>query len=130
MGELCASQNSFLLGEFTISTGRARHCMRMENCSDVAGSLIITVYTTSFSLPFYHYYSSLKQMSLPESTTVLIVGAGPAGLTAALSLAYHGCREFVIVDATVEGRNVSRAYSINSATVEVRWRVRVHTKAR
>ncbi|KAG1831768.1 hypothetical protein EV424DRAFT_1342747 [Suillus variegatus] len=57
-------------------------------------------------------------MSLPEHTTVLIVGAGPAGLTAALSLVYHGCRDFVIADATVEGQNASRAYSINSATVE------------
>jgi len=54
-----------------------------------------------------------------ENTTVLIVGAGPAGLTAALSLAYHGCRDFVIADATVEGQDASRAYSINSATVEV-----------
>jgi cation diffusion facilitator CzcD-associated flavoprotein CzcO len=61
-----------------------------------------------------------KTMSLPDKTTVLIVGAGPAGLTAALSLAYHGCRDFVIADATVEGQNASRAYSINSATVEVR----------
>ncbi|KAG2037244.1 hypothetical protein BDR03DRAFT_957787 [Suillus americanus] len=57
-------------------------------------------------------------MPLPENTTVLIVGAGPAGLTAALSLIYHGCRDFIIADATVEGQNVSRAYSINSATVE------------
>ncbi|KAG2063823.1 FAD/NAD(P)-binding domain-containing protein [Suillus decipiens] len=57
-------------------------------------------------------------MSLPENTTVLIVGAGPAGLTAALALAYHKCHDFVIVDATTEGQNTSRAYSINSATVE------------
>ncbi|KAG1753505.1 hypothetical protein EDB19DRAFT_1903161 [Suillus lakei] len=57
-------------------------------------------------------------MSLPENTTVLIVGAGPAGLTAALSLIYHGCRDFVIADATAEGQHVSRAYSINSATIE------------
>ncbi|KAG2065168.1 FAD/NAD(P)-binding domain-containing protein [Suillus decipiens] len=57
-------------------------------------------------------------MSLPDNSTVLIVGAGPAGLTAALSLIHHGCRDLVIVDAIVEGQNVSRAISIHSATVE------------
>ncbi|KAG2349910.1 FAD/NAD(P)-binding domain-containing protein [Suillus weaverae] len=64
-------------------------------------------------------------MSLPENTMVLIVGAGPAGLTAALALAYHGCRDFVIANATVERRNVSRAYSTNPATVEHRFSGRV-----
>ncbi|KAG1823711.1 uncharacterized protein BJ212DRAFT_1444754 [Suillus subaureus] len=57
-------------------------------------------------------------MSLPDNSTVLIVGAGPAGLTAALSLIHHGCRDFVIVDAIVEGQNISRAIAIHSATVE------------
>ncbi|KAG1877239.1 hypothetical protein F4604DRAFT_667091 [Suillus subluteus] len=57
-------------------------------------------------------------MSLPENTTVLIVGAGPAGLTAALSLAHHRCHDFVIVDAVVEGQNSSRAIAIHCATVE------------
>lgn len=57
-------------------------------------------------------------MSLPDNSTVLIVGAGPAGLTAALSLIHHGCRDFVIVDAIVEGQNVSRAITIHSATIE------------
>ncbi|KAG1823707.1 FAD/NAD(P)-binding domain-containing protein [Suillus subaureus] len=57
-------------------------------------------------------------MSLPDNSTVLIVGAGPSGLAAALSLIHHGCRDFVIVDAIVEGQNVSRAITIHSATVE------------
>ncbi|KAG1728456.1 hypothetical protein EDB19DRAFT_1897403 [Suillus lakei] len=57
-------------------------------------------------------------MSLPDNTTVLIVGAGPAGLTAALSLIHHGCRDFIIVDAIVEGQNISRAITIHCATVE------------
>ncbi|KAG2098729.1 uncharacterized protein F5147DRAFT_713520 [Suillus discolor] len=57
-------------------------------------------------------------MSLPENTTVLIVGAGPAGLTAALSLVHHRCHDFVIVDAVGEGLNASRAITIHSATVE------------
>ncbi|KAG0693288.1 hypothetical protein DFH29DRAFT_964853 [Suillus ampliporus] len=57
-------------------------------------------------------------MSLPENTTVLIVGAGPAGLAAALSLSHHGCHDFVIVDAIAKGQNASRAITIHSATVE------------
>ncbi|KAG2066072.1 FAD/NAD(P)-binding domain-containing protein [Suillus decipiens] len=57
-------------------------------------------------------------MSLPENTTVLIVGAGPAGLTAALSLAHHKCHDFVIVDAVVEGQNTSRSIAMHSATIE------------
>ncbi|KAG1772670.1 hypothetical protein EDD22DRAFT_1012856 [Suillus occidentalis] len=109
-------QNSLLLGEFIFTWQDPLYLY--GNCTDVAGSLINTEYKTRFHCHFNILIPLLKQMSLPESTTVLIIGAGPAGLTAALSLAHHGCRDFVIVDATVEGRNVSRAYSINSATVE------------
>jgi 2-polyprenyl-6-methoxyphenol hydroxylase-like FAD-dependent oxidoreductase len=68
-------------------------------------------------------------MSLPDNSTVLIVGAGPAGLTAALSLIHHGCRDFVIVDAIVEGQNMSRAITIHSATVEVCCHSGVHKNA-
>ncbi|KAG1890994.1 hypothetical protein F4604DRAFT_385903 [Suillus subluteus] len=80
-------------------------------------------FTPAFQNPYplagpYGNCLTLQTMFLPENTTVLIVGAGPAGLAAALSLTYHECRDFVIVDATAEGQNVSRAYSINSATVE------------
>jgi 2-polyprenyl-6-methoxyphenol hydroxylase-like FAD-dependent oxidoreductase len=68
-------------------------------------------------------------MSLPESTAVLIVGAGPAGLAAALSLIHHGCRDFVIVDAALEGRNTSRAIVIHAATIEVCHYTSVHNMA-
>ncbi|KIJ69405.1 hypothetical protein HYDPIDRAFT_80385 [Hydnomerulius pinastri MD-312] len=57
-------------------------------------------------------------MSLPKSTTVLIVGAGPTGLAAALSLLHHGVRDLVIVDAIEQGENISRAVAIHAATVE------------
>ncbi|KAH7930763.1 FAD/NAD(P)-binding domain-containing protein [Leucogyrophana mollusca] len=57
-------------------------------------------------------------MSLPDSTTVLIVGAGPTGLAAALSLTRHGCHDFVIVDAVSQGENSSRAIMIHAATLE------------
>ncbi|KAH7904217.1 hypothetical protein BJ138DRAFT_1239895 [Hygrophoropsis aurantiaca] len=56
--------------------------------------------------------------SLPESTTILIVGAGPTGLATALSLFHHGCRDFVIVDSVAEGNNTSRALVIHAATLE------------
>ncbi|KIJ62432.1 hypothetical protein HYDPIDRAFT_176531 [Hydnomerulius pinastri MD-312] len=57
-------------------------------------------------------------MSLPESTTVLIVGAGPTGLVAALSLLHSGIRDIVIVDAVVQGGNASRAAIVHAATTE------------
>lgn len=56
---------------------------------------------------------------LPEHTTVLIVGAGPTGLAAAISLVNHGCRDVVVVDAVMQGENTSRAMGIHAATLEV-----------
>lgn len=58
-------------------------------------------------------------MSLPDSTTVLIVGAGPTGLATALSLLHYGFLDFVIVDAVQQGENTSRALVIQAATLEV-----------
>jgi 2-polyprenyl-6-methoxyphenol hydroxylase-like FAD-dependent oxidoreductase len=58
--------------------------------------------------------------SIPSSTTVLIVGAGPSGLAAALSLLHRGFKDFVIVDAVEQGENTSRALVIHAATLEVR----------
>ncbi|KAF9240226.1 FAD/NAD(P)-binding domain-containing protein [Melanogaster broomeanus] len=55
---------------------------------------------------------------LPDTTTVLIVGAGPTGLAAALSLLQHGFRDFVIVDAVLQGENTSRAIVVHAATLE------------
>ena len=59
-------------------------------------------------------------MSLPSSTCTLIVGAGPSGLAAALSLTHRGFRDFVIVDAMTQGENTSRAVLVHAATMEVR----------
>lgn len=56
--------------------------------------------------------------SMPNSTTVLIVGAGPSGLAAALSLLHHGFKQFVIVDAVEQGENTSRALVVHAATLE------------
>lgn len=55
---------------------------------------------------------------MPNSTTVLIVGAGPSGLVAALSLLHHGFKDFVVVDAVEEGGNTSRALVVHAATLE------------
>ena len=59
-------------------------------------------------------------MSLPPSTTVLIVGAGPAGVATALSLLHYGVRDIALVDSVLQGENSSRALVIHAATVEVR----------
>ncbi|OJA10552.1 hypothetical protein AZE42_03135 [Rhizopogon vesiculosus] len=59
-------------------------------------------------------------MTLPNRTTVLIVGAGPSGLAATLSLIHHGFKDFVVVDAVEQGENTSRALVIHAATLEIR----------
>jgi 2-polyprenyl-6-methoxyphenol hydroxylase-like FAD-dependent oxidoreductase len=55
---------------------------------------------------------------LPRTTDVLIVGAGPTGLTAALALRARGVRATVI-DNQTEGANTSRAAVVHSRTLEV-----------
>jgi 2-polyprenyl-6-methoxyphenol hydroxylase-like FAD-dependent oxidoreductase len=53
-----------------------------------------------------------------NDTDVLIVGAGPTGLTLAASLLAGGVRA-TIVDRQAEGANTSRAGAINARTLEV-----------
>jgi 2-polyprenyl-6-methoxyphenol hydroxylase-like FAD-dependent oxidoreductase len=53
-----------------------------------------------------------------NDTDVLIVGAGPTGLTLAASLLAGGARA-TIVDRHAEGANTSRAGAINARTLEV-----------
>jgi 2-polyprenyl-6-methoxyphenol hydroxylase-like FAD-dependent oxidoreductase len=55
---------------------------------------------------------------LPTSTDVLIVGAGPTGLTAAVSLAARG-RQVTVVDSQAEEQNTSRASVVYPRTLEV-----------
>jgi 2-polyprenyl-6-methoxyphenol hydroxylase-like FAD-dependent oxidoreductase len=57
-------------------------------------------------------------MSLPDRTTILIVGAGPSGLACAISLINQGCRDIVVVDAVSQGDNTSRALVTHVATLE------------
>jgi 2-polyprenyl-6-methoxyphenol hydroxylase-like FAD-dependent oxidoreductase len=59
-----------------------------------------------------------ERAQLPASTGVLIVGAGPAGLTLATSLAM-GEVPAVLVDKQAEGANTSRACVVHSRTLEV-----------
>jgi len=60
--------------------------------------------------------------SLPSSTTVLVVGAGPSGMACALSLWTSGVRDIVVVDEVDHGfgDKSSRAFSIHAATLDVR----------
>jgi 2-polyprenyl-6-methoxyphenol hydroxylase-like FAD-dependent oxidoreductase len=54
----------------------------------------------------------------PPTTDVLIVGAGPTGLTLAVVLAARG-RQVTIVDGQAEGQHTSRASVVYSRTLEV-----------
>ncbi len=53
-----------------------------------------------------------------NNTDVLVVGAGPTGLTTAAALIAHGVRA-VVVDKLPEGQNTSRAAAVNARTLEV-----------
>ena len=58
------------------------------------------------------------QAILPISTDVLIVGAGPSGLTLAAELIRRGV-DPVIVDRQPTGANISRAGVVHARTMEV-----------
>src|SRR5690348_8027860 len=55
---------------------------------------------------------------IPGITDVLIVGAGPAGLSLAATLA-AGNVDFVLIDRLAEGQNTSRAAAVHARTLEV-----------
>lgn len=56
---------------------------------------------------------------LPATTDVLVVGAGPVGCAAAISLIMNGVTNIVVVDNQEKGRNTSRAVVIHAKTLEV-----------
>lgn len=60
-------------------------------------------------------------MSLPKRTTILIVGAGPTGLSVAISLVKNGVpvSDITIVDAIQAGENSSRAMTIHASTMDM-----------
>ena len=62
---------------------------------------------------------TLPGTMLPEQTSILIVGAGPTGLSAAISLFNQGCKDILIVDAVERTPDSSRAMAIQAATLEV-----------
>jgi 2-polyprenyl-6-methoxyphenol hydroxylase-like FAD-dependent oxidoreductase len=55
--------------------------------------------------------------ALPESSGVLVVGAGPVGLSLATSLRQRGV-DAVLVDKAAEGANTSRAAVVHARTLE------------
>src|SRR5690348_15730076 len=54
----------------------------------------------------------------PSMTDVLVVGAGPVGLTAAIVLTQRG-HTVTVVDSQPEGANTSRAAVVHSRTLEL-----------
>jgi 2-polyprenyl-6-methoxyphenol hydroxylase-like FAD-dependent oxidoreductase len=73
---------------------------------DVAGS------------PLSHWHEEQEMLELPRSTDVLIVGAGPVGLTLAAALGARGV-DVALVDRAAEGANTSRAAVIHARTLNV-----------
>ena len=59
-----------------------------------------------------------QHLELPETTDVLIIGAGPVGLTLATALVAKGV-QVVLVDKAAEGANTSRAAVVHARTLEV-----------
>ncbi|WP_227368323.1 FAD-dependent monooxygenase [Halomonas sp. M20] len=57
-------------------------------------------------------------MTVPSETEILIVGAGPTGLTLAAELGRRGI-DAVTVDKAAEGANTSRAAVVHARTLEV-----------
>jgi 2-polyprenyl-6-methoxyphenol hydroxylase-like FAD-dependent oxidoreductase len=64
------------------------------------------------------WHQGVSVPSLPSTTEVLIVGAGPVGLTVAASLAARGI-DAVLVDKAAEPATTSRAAVIHARTLEV-----------
>ncbi|MFI1030349.1 FAD-dependent oxidoreductase [Streptomyces sp. NPDC020951] len=60
----------------------------------------------------------MNTTALPARTEVAIVGAGPAGLALAVTLAASGV-DFVVLDKLAEGANTSRAAVVHARTLEV-----------
>ncbi|KAI0341695.1 FAD/NAD(P)-binding domain-containing protein [Trametopsis cervina] len=55
---------------------------------------------------------------LPLQADILVVGGGPCGLVAALSLQKHGCSDIVVVDSAPAGLHTTRAIALFPATLE------------
>ncbi|MFF1677108.1 FAD-dependent oxidoreductase [Streptomyces sp. NPDC058256] len=60
----------------------------------------------------------MNTTALPARTEVAVVGAGPAGLALAVTLAASGV-DFVVLDKLTEGANTSRAAVVHARTLEV-----------
>src|SRR3979411_1370208 len=65
----------------------------------------------------------------PATTDVVIVGAGPTGLSLACVLAAEGV-SFVLVDQLAEGANTSRAAVVHARTLEVLEELKVTDRLR
>jgi 2-polyprenyl-6-methoxyphenol hydroxylase-like FAD-dependent oxidoreductase len=71
-----------------------------------------------------HVEKEIVMSELPGGTEVLVVGAGPVGLTVAASLTGHG-HDVTVVDRQATGANTSRAAVVHPRTLEMLERIGV-----
>ena len=68
-------------------------------------------------------------MPLPDTVDVLVIGAGPVGLSVAITLKQSGVN-VAIVDAVLKKRDGGRAAVVHSRTLEVGGSIRRKKKDR
>ena len=119
-GDLSKDQNE--LNDVEILSALPVTCARLIQTAGPPGPSLDVFKHPIFRPPLPVNTLPTMSQSLPSSTTVLVVGAGPAGMACALSLWSSGVRDMVIVDALEEGRGdrSSRAFVLHAATLEVR----------
>src|SRR5262249_29932156 len=97
--------------------GLDRRSPHVNNCRPTSVD-IATRRAHSRGMPTSVDLPAPERNSPMNDTDVLVVGAGPTGLTVAAALATRGVR-VTVVDKLSKGQNTSRAAVVNARTLEV-----------